>query len=90
MENVLIALGSFMIIAAVPLTAILTHHQRKMAMIVHGSGGSHEQMQKLASLEQELSELRHIVAQQTITLDDVNNLNRRLLERRPETSCIQN
>ncbi len=90
MDNTIVALGSFMVMAAVPLTAILTHHQRKMAMIIHGNGGSSEQMQRLAKLEHEIAELRHIVAQQAITLDDVNNLNRRLLEKQAEAGSIQN
>jgi hypothetical protein len=64
-------IGTFM----VPIVWILTAHQRKMAMIIHGQ---HQQQQQQAqqapqsdALTSEVRELRQIVYQQSIALDNL-------------------
>lgn len=79
--EVLGTLGVFALIMAVPITAILTAHQRKMAAIFHAQRNRGMDSDVAARLSQEMSELKQIVAQQAIMLDDINTLHRRLLER---------
>ena len=61
-------------VMAVPITAILTAHQRKMAMIIHNTqqrfAQEDGQQQQLAS---EIRELKQMVYQQAIALDSLTN-----------------
>jgi hypothetical protein len=56
------------IVASVPITAILTHHQRKMAEIIHRSGDPRIAAE-VASLRNEVGELKQLMYQQMIALD---------------------
>ena len=78
----------FLIVLAglsIPLTLIGTYHTRKMAEIAN-RGSTTETEKRLAA---EISELRQLVAQQAIILDDVSSMHRRLLERTSEDQALK-
>lgn len=52
----------------IPIVAILSHHQRKMAELVHRNGGDN---QLIANLQREVFELRQLVHQHAVALDDL-------------------
>jgi hypothetical protein len=52
----------------IPIVAILTAHQQKMAQILHRGAADHDE---IANLRKELAEMRSLVHQQTITLDNI-------------------
>jgi hypothetical protein len=57
---------------SVPVIAILVHHQRKMAELIHRNHYRAEQPSpELLAIRQELSELRHLLTQQAIAMDDL-------------------
>lgn len=60
-----------MIVFMIPIVAILTHHQRKMAELMHGTGGDGVGRAEVESLRQEIRELKQLVHQQTIALDGI-------------------
>ena len=66
----------------IPIIAILTQHQRKMALIMRGQDeeGRPIKTNSIDKLEQDMRELRQLVAQQAITLDNVCENQKRLLE----------
>ncbi len=53
----------------IPIIAILTAHQRKMAEIIHSSNPNANA--EVDALRQEVSQLRSLVNQQTIAMDDM-------------------
>lgn len=65
------------VIMMIPIVAILTNHQRKMAEIIHGRRGNpddrdeaiHSLANSVSQLNSDLQELRQIVAQQIINTD---------------------
>lgn len=67
--GVLIPITMFMI----PIIAILTHHQRKMAEIVHRAGATPQVMVEVERLRQEVSHMRSLLNEQTIALDSALN-----------------
>ncbi len=84
MENLLSALAGIdelipivAIVAtfSVPVIAILVHHQRKMAELIHRQ---HPQPMvaspEVEMLRREVAELKQLVQQQTIAMDDVRSL----------------
>lgn len=66
----------------IPIVAILAAHQRKMAEIVHQSARGHESSQEIAALRQEIQELKALVHQQAIVLDDAKSSRASSLENR--------
>jgi hypothetical protein len=66
-------LGALMFM--IPIIAILTHHQRKMAMIMRGHDEEGRPIQGIAQPSEdvrlEMAELRQLVAQQAIQLDNL-------------------
>ena len=75
---------------SVPLVAILTRHQQKMAAIIHANKPEGNRAAQDSRLEEEVAELRQLVAQQAILLDDLQSMHRRLLERAVETEAVRN
>jgi len=71
----IIAVIAFM---SVPVIAILTRHQQKMARIFQEG---HRNQGQDAHVRQELAELRNLVAQQTIALDSMAQTQRALAAR---------
>lgn len=70
----------------IPIVAILTVHQQKMAQILHRSGTD---VSEISNLRKELADLKALVHQQTITLDSIATNARQLPPRppQPETSA---
>jgi len=89
MYTVIIVLGIIGFIAAIPITGILTHHQRKMAELLNRPGARNSDPDTIARLAHEVSELRQLVAQQAIALDDLSSMHRRLLERSIDDAAVR-
>lgn len=59
---------------AVPIVAILVHHQRKMAELIHQNHAqSLQPNQEVQALRHEIAELRQLMNQQTIAMDDLRS-----------------
>jgi len=54
----------------IPIVIIFTRHQQKMAEIIHSTQGQ-QTSGELEGIRQELRELRGLINQQTIALDDM-------------------
>lgn len=72
----------------IPIVAMLTKHQQKMAELLHGSQGVNAE--ETYRMRNEVNQLRDLVAQQTIALDDlrssVRNIEMSALQSGSETS----
>ena len=88
-EEVLMILGILAMVMAVPITAILTHHQRKMTAIVNAQRNRSMEPDVASRLSEEISELRQLVAQQAIVVDDLSMMHRRLLERSADDNSVR-
>lgn len=55
----------------IPIIAILTHHQRKMAELIHGTNRTPLPAPVDANVVNELVRLRELVAQQSIAIDNL-------------------
>lgn len=74
-----------LIILLIPIIAILTAHQRRMAELIHGRGPRaiapvSTEDYRVAAMGQELAELRDTVRRQQIELDDVRERARTRVE----------
>lgn len=63
-------------IMLIPIVAILTSHQRKMAEIIHGRqqqqlGHDPLAAQRMSAIEHELAEVKELLKSQTIALDNL-------------------
>jgi hypothetical protein len=67
----MIPVAMFIIIFMVPIVAILTDHQRKMAKMLRESQPS--ALAEIEALRLEVAELRQLIAQQTFSLVDVRS-----------------
>lgn len=70
MENIfpfLIPLVVFMI----PIIAILTSHQRRMAELIHGNRHNQNSSAEIDMLRRELQEVKQLVHQQTLAIDSL-------------------
>jgi dsDNA-specific endonuclease/ATPase MutS2 len=57
---------------SIPVVAILTYHQRKMTELIHGKANQQQSLQvESQRIENEVRELRQLVHQQTIAIDDI-------------------
>jgi hypothetical protein len=60
------------VIFMIPIVAILTKHQQKMAEILHAQGQQNPHLaEQVEALRHEVAQLKQIVHQQTIVLDSV-------------------
>lgn len=57
----------------IPIVALLTHHQRKMAEIVHRQGATPQVMHEVELLRAEVAHMRNLLNEQTISLDNALN-----------------
>ncbi|MCC7433509.1 MAG: hypothetical protein IT363_02415 [Methanoregulaceae archaeon] len=57
----------------IPIVAILTYHQRKMAEIVHRHGATPQVMGEVERLRQEVAHMRMLLNEQTIAVDNALN-----------------
>jgi hypothetical protein len=62
------------VIFMIPIIAILTSHQRKMAELLHGSRQNNLPSPEVEMLRREVQELKQIVHQQTIAIDNLKQL----------------
>ncbi|MGV3617077.1 MAG: hypothetical protein ACO1SV_17255 [Fimbriimonas sp.] len=62
----------------IPIVAILTKHQQNMARILHGEKGQNQVDSQLLA---EIAALRQLVAQQSLTLDDLSRRQSELSQR---------
>lgn len=60
------------IIFLIPIIAILTNHQRKMAELIHGSKGNPNSAGEIEALRREVQELKQVVHQQTLAIDNIS------------------
>lgn len=60
-------------ILLIPIVAILTHHQRKMAEIVHRQGATPAVMSEVERLREEVAHMRNLLNEQTIAVDSALN-----------------
>jgi hypothetical protein len=68
------ALTGFGLVVVLPIVAVLTAHQRKMAEVYARSAAAAQPNPELQSLRQEIRELKDLVHQQAIALDSANRL----------------
>lgn len=63
------------IIFMIPIVAILTRHQQRMAEILHQSNAHHAlgQGSEIANLRSEVNELKQLLSQQAILIDDLSH-----------------
>lgn len=77
LEN-MIPLVSVVMIFGIPLAAILTAHQRKMAELIHGTMKSHSDSQELSQLREEVRQLRERSSKLMLEVDDLRSQMRSL------------
>ncbi|MBX7131852.1 MAG: hypothetical protein K1X67_04145 [Fimbriimonadaceae bacterium] len=74
-----IAVGIPIVMLMIPIVAILTHHQRKMAEIIHGRNGQNAPQgapvsnPEIAALRAEVYELKQMVQSQLIAMDTLQS-----------------
>ena len=70
------------VVFMIPIVAILTHHQRKMAELLHGSRAQALPNPEIDAMRREIAELKQLVHQQAIALDSARTspIERRLTE----------
>lgn len=68
MPDIIVPIVSLALVFGIPLAAILTHHQRKMAEIIHKSRAPME-MGEVQALRMEVAQLRDRMNEQTLLLD---------------------
>ena len=76
------------IICLIPIVALLTRHQQKMAMILGRPTQGQLHDEAVMQLAAEVRELRVLVAQQTLALDNISDTNRRLATKLEEQRVI--
>lgn len=55
----------------IPVIAILTKHQQRMAELIHGGEQNRQSSQEILALRHEIAELRSLVHQQSIAVDNL-------------------
>jgi hypothetical protein len=55
----------------IPVVAILTKHQQRMAELIHGGEQNRQSSQEMLALRHEIAELRNLVHQQSIAVDNL-------------------
>ncbi|HVT13111.1 MAG TPA: hypothetical protein VHE55_12675 [Fimbriimonadaceae bacterium] len=66
----------------IPIVAVLTSHQQRMAQILNRTTGDHSEIE---ALRREIAELKTLIHQQAITLDSIAGVQRATLEAPPPT-----
>ena len=89
MNEVIIPIGIVGLVMTVPIIGILTRHQRNMALIIHNPQNRAVNDEAQRQMQREIAELKEIVGQQAILLDDLGNMHRRLLERSLESEALK-
>ncbi|CAN1515775.1 hypothetical protein MCEMSE15_00928 [Fimbriimonadaceae bacterium] len=68
-ENVAIMIPILALL--IPVVAILTKHQQRMAELIHGGEQNRQSSQEMLALRHEIAELRSLVHQQSIAVDNL-------------------
>jgi hypothetical protein len=70
------------LIFMIPIIGILTNHQRKMALIMRGQDEEGRKLQTpgVDQLRHEVAELRQMLAQQAIAIDNIAGTQQKILE----------
>jgi len=72
--EVFIPIVGIISVFSIPIIAILVHHQRKMAELIHRNHAQAAQPNfEVQALRQEIAELRQLMHQQTIAMDDIRS-----------------
>lgn len=74
----MIPLISVMMVFGIPLAAILTHHQRKMAELIHGNNKAQADSQEMSQLREEVRQLRERSNKLMLEIDDMRSAMRML------------
>jgi uncharacterized membrane protein (DUF106 family) len=75
----LIPLFAIVATFSIPIVAILMAHQRRMAEIIHQQHAqAYQQSPEILALRQEVHELRQLIHEQTIAMDDIRTQTRAL------------
>ncbi len=76
MPEELIAIIAILMVFGIPMVAILTHHQRKMAELIHSKHNEINPVviEEVERLRAEVQRLRTELHETTIALDDVRRL----------------
>jgi hypothetical protein len=70
-DDIVPGIIGFGLVVVVPVTAMLLHHQRKMAELIHRRGQAEPVLlEKLDQIHAEVRDLRGRVNEQTLMLDD--------------------
>lgn len=79
-----IAIVAIMMVFGIPMVAILTHHQRKMAELIHRNQSSvtNATADEVARLREEVRQLRQELHQTAIALDDARRPTRQDIQQR--------
>jgi archaellum biogenesis ATPase FlaH len=72
---------------SIPIIVILTNHQRKMAELLHSNSNQNASSAESVQILRELSELRALVHQQSILIDNLSTVKSTSVENLPD--CIQ-
>lgn len=86
---VLISVAGMLAFFSVPIAWILTAHQRKMALIIHGNQRDQSAANNEA-VSSEIRELRQVVIQQAIALDTLTSEVRKTLPRQTQSESLPN
>jgi hypothetical protein len=80
----MIPIVAILMVFGIPIIAILTHHQRKMAELIHSRGQDLNPtvMDEVQRLRSEVQQLRRELHETTIALDDVRRPAPRGIEQR--------
>lgn len=70
LEN-LIPIVAIVMVFGIPIVAILTAHQRKMAELFHSRNAQPQYNPEIAALREEVRELKQLIHQQAITMDNL-------------------
>lgn len=76
MPDEFIAVVAIVMVFGIPIVAILTHHQRKMAELIHRNHAEVNPIvvEEVNRLREEVSQLRSQLNETTIALDDARRL----------------
>jgi hypothetical protein len=61
------------LIFMIPIIAILTNHQQKMAQLIHNNQRNSQQDAEMAALKEEVRIMRETMMQQTLLLESLNS-----------------
>ncbi len=67
----LAAVVTTLVVMMIPIVAILTRHQQKMAQIIHGDRSKTESLPESSNIQSELAELKSLVKSQALAIENL-------------------